>query len=60
MYILLKLHYAQFDASRLLCSNFIEEKPLGVSSTPLGKGRVKEDRNTGNLTEKSYSQCQKQ
>ena len=41
MCILLKLHYAKFDVSRLLCSKVIEEKPLGVGSTPLGKGRVK-------------------
>ena len=34
MCILLKLHYANFDASRLFCSKIIEEKPLG--------GRVKE------------------
>ena len=34
MCILLKLHYAKFDVSRLFCSNVIEEKPLGVGSTP--------------------------
>ena len=45
MYILLKLHYANFDVSRLFCSKVIEEKPFGVGSTPppLGKGRVKKD-----------------
>ena len=30
MCILLKLHYAKFDVSRLFCSKVIEEKPLGV------------------------------
>ena len=34
MYILLKLHYAKFDASRLLCSKVIEDKPLGGSAPP--------------------------
>ena len=29
MCILLKLHYAKFDVSRLFCSKVIEEKPLG-------------------------------
>ena len=29
MCILLKLHYAKFDVSRLFCSNVIKEKPLG-------------------------------
>ena len=37
---LLKLHYAKFGVSNLLVSKVIEEKPLGVRSTPLGKGRV--------------------
>ena len=44
MCILLKLHYAKFDVSRLFCSNVIEENLWGVGSTPpppLGKGRVK-------------------
>ena len=41
MCILSKLHYAMSDVPSLLCSNVIEEKPLGVGSTPLGKGRVK-------------------
>ena len=42
MCILLKLHYAKFDVSGLFYSKVIEEKPLGVGSTPpLGKGRVK-------------------
>ena len=41
MCILLKLHYAKFDVSRLLCSKVIEEKPLGWARPPLGKGRVK-------------------
>ena len=40
MCMLLKLHYAKFDVSRLFCSKVMEEKPLGVCSTPLGKGRV--------------------
>ena len=34
MCILLKLHYAKFDVSGLFCSKVIEEKPLGVGSTP--------------------------
>ena len=44
MCILLKLRYATFNVSRLFCSKVIEEKPLGVGSTPspLGKWRVKE------------------
>ena len=29
LYILLRLHYAKFDVSRLLCSKIIEENPLG-------------------------------
>ena len=33
MRILLKLHYAKFDVSRLFCSKVIEEKTFG------GKGR---------------------
>ena len=33
MCILLKLHYAKFDVSRLFCSKVIEEKPLGIGST---------------------------
>ena len=37
MCILLKLHSANFDVSRLFCSKVIKEKPLGVSSTPLVK-----------------------
>ena len=44
MCILLKLHYAKFDISRLFCSKVIKEKPLGrVGSTPspLGKRKVK-------------------
>ena len=42
MCILLKLHYAKFDVSRLFCSKVIEKKTFGgVGSTPLGKGRVK-------------------
>ena len=46
MCILLKLHYAKFDVSGLLCSKVIEEKLLVLGSTPsppppLGKGRVK-------------------
>ena len=45
MCILLKLHYAKFEASRLFCSKVIEEKPLGVGST-LGKGRVKPGNNS--------------
>ena len=35
MSILLKLHYAKFDVSRLFRSNVIEEKPLGAR--PRGK-----------------------
>ena len=37
MCILLKLHYAKFDVSRLFCSKVIEEKPCGgggVGSIP--------------------------
>ena len=37
MYILLKLHYAKFDVSKLFCSKVIKEKPLGVEPTPLVK-----------------------
>ena len=46
MCILLRLHYAKYDASRMFHSNVIKEKLLGVGSTPtsppppLGKGRV--------------------
>ena len=42
--MLLKLHYAKFDVSRLFGSKVIEEKPLGCRLDPLllGKGRVKE------------------
>ena len=40
MYILLKLDYAKFGFSNLSFSKVIEEKPLVVGSTPLGKGRV--------------------
>ena len=39
--MLLKLHYAKFDVSRLFRSKVIEEKPLGGRLDPLGKGRVK-------------------
>ena len=35
MCILLKLHYAKFDVSRLFCSKVIEEKPLGGRLDPL-------------------------
>ena len=43
MYILLKLHYAKFDISGLLCSKVIEKTPLGgrLDPPPLGKGRIK-------------------
>ena len=41
MCILLKLHYAKFDVSSLICSKVIEEKPLGGRLDPLGKGKVK-------------------
>ena len=45
MCILLKLHYAKFDVSRLFCSKVMEEKPLGGRSArpppPLGKGKAK-------------------
>ena len=37
MCMLLKLHYAKFDVSRLFRSKVIKEKPLGVSSTPSHK-----------------------
>ena len=39
MYILLKLHYAKFNVSRLFCSKVIEEKPLGgrLEPSPLVK-----------------------
>ena len=43
MCILLKLDYAKFGVSNLFLSKGIEEKPLGVGSTPsppLGTGRV--------------------
>ena len=40
MCILLKLHYAKFDVSRLFCRKVIEEKPSGEGRL-LGKGRVK-------------------
>ena len=35
MSILLKFDYAKFDVSNLFFSEVIEEKPLGVGSTPL-------------------------
>ena len=43
MCILLKLHYAKFDVSRLFCSKVIEEKPWRgrLDPSPVGKGRVK-------------------
>ena len=41
MCMLLKLHYAKFDVSRLFLSNVIQEKPLGFGSTSLGTRRVK-------------------
>ena len=34
MCILLKLHYAKFDVSKLFCSKVIEEKPLGGRLDP--------------------------
>ena len=34
MCILLKLHYAKFDVSRLYCSKVVEEKPLGGRLDP--------------------------
>ena len=34
MCILLKLHYAKFDVSRLFCSKVIEQKPLGGRLDP--------------------------
>ena len=43
MCILLKLHYAKFDVSRLFCSKVIEEKPLEgrlAPPPPPGEGRV--------------------
>ena len=42
MCILLKLHYAKFDVSRLSCSKVIEENPLGGLARPPqpGKGSV--------------------
>ena len=45
MCILLKLHYAKFDVSRL-CSKVIEEKPFWgeVGRPPLVKEGLKEDR----------------
>ena len=43
MCILLKLHYAKFDVSRLFCLKVIEEKPLGGWLDPLRKGRVKQE-----------------
>ena len=45
MCLLLKLHYAKFNVSRLFCSKVIEEKPLGGRlETPLGKGRVNDSK----------------
>ena len=44
MCILLKLHCAKLDVSRLFCSKVIEEKPLGGRLDPLGKGRVKQQK----------------
>ena len=42
MCILLKLHYAKFDVSRLFCSKGMEEKPLGgIGSTSLVKEGLK-------------------
>ena len=44
MCILLKFYYEKFSVSSLFFfSKVIEEKPLGVRSTPLGKGRVKQE-----------------
>ena len=40
MCILLKLDYAKFGVSNLFFSKVIEEKLLGVGSTPLGTGSV--------------------
>ena len=40
MCILLKLHYAKFDVSKMICSKVIERKPLGGWLDP-GKRRVK-------------------
>ena len=41
MCILLKLHYAKFDVSRLFWSKGIEEKPLGGRLDPLVKEGLK-------------------
>ena len=41
MCILLKLHYAKFDVSRLFCSKVIKGKPLGALLEPPDKGMVK-------------------
>ena len=41
MCILLKLHYAKFDVSRVYCSKVIEEKPMGVRLDPLGRKGLK-------------------
>ena len=45
MCILLNLDYAKFGVSNLFLSNVIEEKPLGVGSTPqsLVKEGLKDD-----------------
>ena len=40
MCILLQLHYAKFDVSRLFCSKVIEEKYLGWSARAPDKGRL--------------------
>ena len=41
MCMLLKLHYAKFDVSRLFCSKVIEKKPLEVGSTSILLGKEK-------------------
>ena len=56
MCILLKLHHAKFDVSRLFCSKVIEGNLWGVGSTPLGKGRVKQGKGQNKwILESTYS-----
>ena len=47
MCILLKLHYAKFDVSRLVCSKVIKEKPLEGSARRV-KGTTRVSKNGKN------------
>ena len=49
MCIVLKLHYAKFDVSRLFCSKVIKGKTLGALLEPPDKGMVKRSLKLQNL-----------